>query len=117
MRIDGEDLPAVMSHGVTQLPEHELEGVGFRDSMAVQKVMHRPVADHIGQTVRHFEAPLAEGAFLPASGEAQTRFVNHLQCDPRLRFGTFLTSPVPENIPGSQSQMFGNQQPDTDQVA
>ena len=43
--------------------------------------------------------------------------MNHLHGYSRLDLGGVFTSPAPEKVPGSQEQMFGNQQPDADQVA
>jgi hypothetical protein len=49
--------------------------------------------------------------------QAQRRFVNQLQGQPRPDGSARLPSPATEKIPGSQAQVLGNEEPDADQVA
>ncbi len=70
-----------------------------------------------GQTVRELEALLRERAVLARSKGAQRRLVNQLKCEARFDTLAGLASPPAEQIPGSQAQMLGDQQPKADQVA
>lgn len=70
-----------------------------------------------GQTVRELEAFLRERAALPRSGGAQRGLVNQLKCEARFDTLAGLGGPTTEQVPGSQTQVLGDQQPKAHQVA
>ncbi len=70
-----------------------------------------------GQTVGELEAFLRERAALPRSGGAQRGFVHQLKCEARFDTLAGLAGPTTEQIPGSQAQVLGDQQPKADLVA
>ena len=79
--------------------------------------MNCPITGDKGQAVGHFKALLAEGAFMALASDAQGGFVDQLQGETRFDFGSVFTGPSPQQVPGSQAQMLGDQQPDADEVA
>lgn len=117
MRINGENLTWVVSQGVAQLAEHDLNGLCFGYGMGIEQIMNRPITGDERQAVGYFKALLTEGALLAQAGDAQGGFMDQLQGQARFDFVRVLTGPSPQQVPGSQAQMLGDQQPDADKVA
>lgn len=99
------------------LAEHHLNGLGFGQGMGIEQIMDGPITGDKGQTVGHFKTLLAEGALLALPGEAQGGFVDQLQGEARFDFGGVFAGPSAQQVPGAQAQMFGDEQPDADEIA
>ena len=69
------------------------------------------------ESIGQFEASLAEDLPLPQARRAQRGLMDHLECKARLGATGGLAGPAAEQVPGSQSQVFGDEKPQADQVA
>ena len=81
--------------------------------------MHRTVGRQPRQPIGQFKARVAQGAIRTQSRSAQRRFMNQVQRQARVQsilIGRF-PRPNPQDIPGSQAQVFGHEQPQPEQIA
>ena len=117
MWINGQDLRREMAQGLTEFSEHQLDSLRLGDTMGIEQMVHSRVTDHKRQSVSHFEALLTQGALVPFAGNAKSGFVDQLECHPGFYLTGRFAGPAAQQVPGAQAQVFGSQEPDTNQVA
>ncbi len=84
--------------------------------MRGQKLVDGDIGSQEGQTIGQLEATVRQSPLLAQARQAQRRLMDELQCQPRLDGGPRLPTPATEEIPCSQTQVFGDKEPDADQV-
>ena len=115
MGIDGQKAAGKLLARPADSSEGDLKGFTLSHRVGGQKVVNRLIGGDERKAVGDLHSPLAEGAALADPGDAQGGLVNQLQGQARLNlFGRFST-PAAQEVPGSQAQMLGNQQPQTHQ--
>jgi len=117
MWINGQNLSGVMTQGVAQFSQGQLGGVCFPDGTRIEQMVYGRITGHKGQPIGHFKALLTEAAIVAFSSNAQSGFVDQLHGHPGFDITTVFAGPAAQQVPGAQAQMFGNQEPDTDEVA
>lgn len=117
MRVDGEQTPLKVAAGTAKTPQAELKSFGMFYGMGHEQVMNARIGNHERETVEKFEAFLAERAVRTGVHHSQGGFMNKLHGRAGGKIGRGGTGPVSQQIPGSQAQVFGGQQPETDEVA
>ncbi len=100
-----------MLAGIAKPAEIDLELLGLFDGMRIEHGMHGGVGGDKGKTVGDFEAPLAEGLPLGYSGDTQGGFMDELEGEPRVELGGVSLGPIAKEIPGTEAQVFGDQEP------
>ena len=116
MGIDGQYLSCEMTQGPPQLAQGHLQSLRLLDGSRGQQLMDGDIGRQPRQAVDQFEAVLTEGPFLAHAGRTQGGFVDQLQGQPRFGPRRLPAGPTAQQIPGAQPQMFGNQQPQPDQI-
>ena len=106
-----------MAQGSPQLAQGHLQPLRLLDSPPGQQVMDGHVGSQPRQAIDQFEPVLAERPFLANAGRTQGGFVNELQGQAGFGPQRRVARPAAQQIPGTQPQMFGNQQPQPDQIA
>ena len=76
-----------------------------------KQVVNRRVAGDERQPVGQLKSPLAEASLITQAGAAQCRLMDQLQRQSRFDPLSRLPAPTAEQIPSSQPQVFGNQEP------
>jgi hypothetical protein len=117
MRIESQNATGKMVTGETHFGQSDLEILGIGDGMFVQEFVHSDITGQKGKPIGQFEALLAQGAALTDAGGTKGRLMHELQGEPRLDAFAGLSRPALQQVPGSQAEMFGDQEPETDQVA
>jgi len=69
-----------------------------------------------GQTIEEFEAFLGQGAGGTEVHDSQGGFMSELQGQAGGEVGRGGSGPAAEQIPGTQAQVFGYEQPEADQI-
>jgi len=87
------------------------------DGMGQEQVVNALIRNHKGQAVEEFETFLAEGSGGSKVHDSQSGFVHKLHGHAGGKIGRGEPGPACQQIPGSQAQVFGSQQPEADQVA
>jgi len=117
VRVDGQQVPLEMAPGTAQETEADLQLLGLLDGVVIEQVMEGRVAGQKGETIDQLEASLAQAARLAQTRDAQGGFMHQLQGQARGDGLRPLAGPAEQQLPGAESQVFGNQQPQADQVA
>ena len=117
MGVQHQQLSAEMAAGPAQFAQGELQALRSGDGAGIEQLMNGLVTGDEGQPVGHFKAFLAEGASAAQIAVTQGRFVDDLQGQSWCQFLRAGLGPAAEQVPGSQAQVFGHQQPDADLVA
>lgn len=117
VRVDDEQASVKVAASTTQASPSELKFFRVRHGMGQQQVVNALIGHHKGQAVEEFEALLAERAGSAKMHHSQSGFVNQLQGHAGGQLGGGGPGPACQHIPGSQAQVFGRQQPESDQVA
>jgi hypothetical protein len=117
MRIDSQNATRKMAAGETHFGQGDLEILGLRDGVFVQEFVHSDITGQKGKPIGQFEALLTQGAALADAGGTKGCFMHELQGETRLDAFGGLSGPALQQVPGSQTEMFGDQEPETDQVA
>ena len=87
----------------------ELLGVGY--CPAIEQFVDRGVVGQERQPVEGFEAAERQAASLSEPVGAERGFMHQLQCQPRSRALRRLPGPRAQQVPGSQTQVLRDQQP------
>lgn len=111
--IDSQQTPVIMSAGPPQLPQSYLQGLGLFDRVGIEQLVYRVVARDKRQSIGQFKTLLAQRAARPDAAYAEGGLMNQLEGQPRFDPRTGKAAPSLEQIPCSQAQMFGRQQPDS----
>lgn len=117
MGIEGEEASGEVTTGAAHAPQGNLEVFGFGDGVSVQEAMDGRVADDEGEAIGQLKAALAEGATAAETVVAEGGFVEQLEGDPGLKGLRGLTGPAAEQIIGAEPQVFGDEQPEADEIA
>ena len=117
MRINGQQLALEVMAGPADLSQGDLQGLGFGDGVRVEQFVNGGVAGHKGQAVGDLEPFLAERAPLTQALMAQGGFVHQLQRQAREDRRAGLAGPAAEQVPHTQAQVLGDQEPGTHLVA
>ncbi len=108
-----------LRRGLNQQIFELVNGLSFLASdMAVHELLGaRTVADEEGKAVSQFEDLLVQAAAQPHARDAKRRLVDQLQS--QTRFDAFRASggPAAYQVPGSQAEKFGDEQPQPGQVS
>ena len=117
MRIDQQHVPAKIPAGESHLPQRDLQTLSVFDRVRSEQLVDRGVAGHERQTVGEFEAAaIGQRAIVANSAHAQRRLLDHLHREPRFDVFARTARPAAQQIPGSESEMFGRQQPHSDKM-
>lgn len=106
-----------MAAGPAQFAHGNLQALGDGYGAGGEQIVKGLITGDEGQTVGHFETFLAEGAATPQIAVAQGGLVDDLERQSRGQLLGLGLRPTAEQFPGSQAQMFGQQQPDADLIA
>ena len=117
VRVQGQQLAAKMMAGPAQLTQSDLQLLSFRYGMAVQQSMDGLVGGNKGQAVGQLESFLRERAAMTVGTQTQGRFVDQVQAQTGFHPLGRLAAPAQQEVPGSQAQVLGEQQPDADLIA
>ena len=110
--VDGQQISLEVSAGASDLTEGDLELLGLGDGVGVEQVVDGLVGGDEGESVGEFEPFLGEGAGLADAGHAQGGLVNELQSQAGFDAAVGLSAPAADQVPGSETEVFGNEQPD-----
>jgi len=78
--------------------------------------MDSNVASHKGQAIGQLEAAVLQGLALADAGQTQGCLMDQLQGQAGFDAGARLPAPATEKIPGPQAQVFGDEEPEADQI-
>ena len=118
MWIDGKEFPSKIPARKTNLSQRHLQPYTFCHRSVCEQEMNGLIGGHEGQSVGQFKSTASmKRPIGPDAGRADGRFVDHLQGHSRLDSFGRLARPATQQVPGSQAQMFGQQQPDASQVS
>jgi hypothetical protein len=85
VRVDRQDVPAIMPAQPPRFAQDDLQSPGLIDGVGVQQVMNLRIAGHERQAVDQIEAPLVQAALLTYAGGAQRGLVDQLQRQTRFQ--------------------------------
>ncbi len=116
MWVQRQEASPVVARGAPDLAQGYLEKLAVRDGVRGQEVMDRDIGGQEGETVGQLEPPLVEATPGAYARAAQRRLVNQLQGQPGLNPLGGLASPAAEQVPGSQAEQLGGQEPEADRT-
>jgi hypothetical protein len=111
MGVDEQEFFHIIPRNAADLAQGHLELPGLRDRVAVEQVVHRRIRGQEGKSVEHLETAEGDTSAFAEAPQAQGRFVNQLQGQSRLDPVAGLSRPPAQQIPGAQTEVFRNQQP------
>jgi hypothetical protein len=117
MRIDGQQPSLEMARGPAELAQGDLEALTVQDGSSAEEVVNGAIRRQEGQAVGQLEDVLVHCAAVPQAGGAQSRFVDQLQRQAWLDPIGPLRGPRADQVPGTQPEQFGGQQPNASQVS
>ena len=117
VRIDGEQAARKVAAGTTQATQGELQFLRLLHGMGLEQIVQAGIGDDKGQAVEEFEALLAEGAGAAKVHHSERGLMHELQGEAGGKVGGGRPGPGGEQVPGSQAQVLGRQQPEADQIA
>jgi hypothetical protein len=79
--------------------------------------MHGLIGGDEGKTIEQFKALLTQATGLPDASHTQSGFMHQLQGQAGFHLSSGLAGPAAQQVPRSQSQVFGHQEPEADHVA
>ena len=115
--IDGQQATLKVAAGTTQATQGELQFFRLLHGMGGEQIVQAGIGHDEGQAVEEFEALLAEGAGGTKVHHAERGLVHELQGQAGRKVGGGRPGPRREQVPGSQAQVFGRQQPEAHEVA
>lgn len=118
VRIQSQNPSGEMAAGPAQLAQGGLEPLGLGDGVGLQQVMHGAVGGKERQAIGQLKAFVPQGAVLPQAGPAKSRFMDQMQGQARGQ-GSLgqIARPGSEQIPGTQAQVLGHQEPQAQEAA
>jgi hypothetical protein len=117
VRVEGQQAALKVAAGTTEATQGELQFFRLRNGMGLKQIVNTLIGSDKGQAVEEFEALLGEGAGGTEVHDAQGGLVHELQGQAGGEVGGGGAGPAAEQIPGSQAQVFGQQQPEANQIA
>jgi hypothetical protein len=112
VRVQRQELAAEVAAGAAQLPPGDLELLGLGHGVRLPEVVDDLIGGQEGQAVGQFQALVAQRAVLAQGRPAQGGFVNQMQGQVGAqRVGLPIARPGAQQVPGTQTQVFGDQQP------
>lgn len=118
MWIDGQHFSAIISARTPESAPGHLQLEGVLDGMFCQQIMYGAVTGDEGEAGRQLETTaIRQGSIRANPRGAESRLVDQLQS--QSRFGPFrgLPGPAAQQIPRSQTEVFGHQQPHAHQMS
>ena len=115
--IQRQELARVVAQTVADTPQGDLQCLPLRHGVGAEQLVDRLIRRDKRKPVGQLEAAVSQAALLPDAGHAQGRLVDHLQAQARGHPPRRLLGPAAQQVPGAQTQVLGNQQPDPHQVA
>lgn len=112
MRVNGQQVAFVMSTGSSDASQSGLKGLGFDYRVSVQQFMDGLVTGQKRQPVGQFKPFLAQTTRFADTRNTQGRFMDELKSQSGVNLVARAASPSRKKVPGSQSQMLWNQEPD-----
>jgi len=116
MRIDGQELTMEVPTSSTYATQRVLERFGLLDRMGIQQIMDALVGSDKWHAVEDLESFLAEAAGGAKMYDSQSCLVHELHAQAGRKLARGGASPLFQEIPGAQAQVFGSQQPEADEV-
>jgi hypothetical protein len=116
MRVDGQQATLKVATGPPEAAEGELKFFGLLDGMGHEQIVNALIGNNKREAVEEFEAFLTERTSGSHVHDSESRFVNQLQSHAGGQIRGRRSSPVCQQIPGSQPQVFGRQQPEPNQI-
>ncbi len=117
MRVDGQQATLKVATGPPEATEGKLKFFCLPDGMRHEQIVNALIRDNKGEAVEEFESFLAERTSGSHMNDSESRFVNQLQSHAGGQARGRASSPACQQVPGSQAQVFGCQQPEPDQIA
>ncbi len=117
MRIDGQDPSLEVTRSRADLAQGDLEALTVDDGSSAQELVNGAISRQEGDAVGQLEDVLVHGATVPQTGGAQSRFVDQLQRQARLDTIGPLRGPRADQVPSTQPEQFGSQEPNASQVS
>ncbi len=118
MRINGQEFSLKMPRGQTDLAQGCLQTFAVGNCASGQQMVDRRVRGNKGQSIGELKPSTLMYCTVRTNSDSTDRcFVNQLHSQPRFHSLARLPRPSTQKIPRSQSQMLGDQEPDTGQVA
>jgi hypothetical protein len=117
MGIDGQQPSCEMAQSSPQFPQSHLQSLGLLDGPRGQQVMDSHVGSQPRQAIDQLEPVLTQRPLLTHAGRTQGGFMHQLQSQSRFRSRRPVAGPTAEQVPRAQPKVFGNQQPQSDQIA
>ncbi len=115
--VDDEDASAKVVAGVTEFAEGDLQLVGVGDGMTVEEKVDGDIGSDKGKSIGQLEAALPQAAAFADAGDAEGGFVDQLQSESRFDAGAGAPGPAAEQVPSAEAEMFGDEQPQADEIA
>jgi hypothetical protein len=115
--IDDEHASAKVVAGATEFAEGDLQLMGVGDGMGVEEKMDGDIGGDKGKSIGQFEAALPQAAAFADAGDAEGGLVDQLQGESRLDASAGPSGPAAEEVPSAEAKMFGDEQPQADEVA
>lgn len=107
-----------MSRSSTKFSESYLQSLAVCDSALGEQLMNGRVSGDERQSIGEFKSStLVNRAVRANPGSADCRFMHQLHGQSGFHSFGWLSRPPTKQVPRSQSQMFGDQKPDTSQIA
>jgi hypothetical protein len=117
MRIDGQDPSLEVTRSPADLTQGDLEALTVDDGSSAQELVNGAISCEERDAVGQLEDVLIHGAAVPQTGGAQSRFVDQLQRQARLDTIRPLRGPRADQVPSTQLEQFGSQEPNASQVS
>jgi hypothetical protein len=118
MRVQGQKPAREVTAGSAQLAQRGLELLGLRDGVSFEQIVRRAVGGQEGQAVGQFKTLVPQGTVLAQAGSTQRGFMHQVQGQARGQGALgWIARPGAQQIPSAQAQMFGDQQPQSQEVA
>ncbi len=116
MGIDGQESSGKMTGGAAEVTEGPLHALGIVHRVFGEQLMDGAITGQKGQAVEQFKAALAQGALAADAGQTQRRLMHQLHRQARLDAVGAPAGPGVQEIPGAQTKVFGDQQPQADEI-
>ena len=115
--IDGKQAALKVSAGTPEATQGKLKLFGLLKGMSQKQIMNALIRDNKGKPVEKFETLLTESSGRTNVHHSQSGFVNHLHSHAGGKIRGRSPGPACQQIPCSQAQMLGSQEPKADEVA
>lgn len=116
VRVQDKELAGEVAAGAAQLAQGDLELEKLVDGVRLEQVVEGAVGRQPRQAISQLEALVAEGTIGAQGWATERRLMDHVQAHARgqERIGPF-SQRGPQEVPGAQAQVLGQQEPNAQQ--